>query len=72
MGDLWGKAFQYQKHLRLHGARRLMIFSNATVESAARAVVMRASPNSVVNTRASLELRLAVMSLVGDVLAIPE
>jgi transcriptional regulator GlxA family with amidase domain len=26
---------QYQKQLRLHEARRLMIFSNATVESAA-------------------------------------
>lgn len=59
---------QYQKQLRLHEARRLLIFSNAMVESAALMSAMRAFPNLVVNTPACSELRLAVMSLRGDVL----
>ena len=59
---------QYQKQLRLHEARRLMIFSDAMVDLLRSTWAMRASRSLVVNTPACSEPRLAVMSPLGDVL----
>jgi AraC-like DNA-binding protein len=60
---------QYQKQLRLHEARRLLIFSNAMVESAALDVgYASVSQFSREYRRACSEPRLAAVSLLGDAL----